>query len=106
MNKRRSTAIGNFTKLFLLVAAGLFFFMMLSCSNDNRNPAPTVQENPAKDTQANGQQYAPRIQIPAATPQEAQLELLIKAAIELCKVETVSSENTRPATAHLKRVSR
>jgi hypothetical protein len=82
----------TFTKLLILVVAGLFFLMMLSCSDDNRNPTPTAQENPAKEDEANGQQYAPRIKVPDTTPQEAQLELLNRAAIELCKAETVKRQ--------------
>ncbi|HEV3420042.1 MAG TPA: hypothetical protein VG075_07050 [Candidatus Acidoferrum sp.] len=80
------------TKIFLPLVAGFFFLTILSCSDENRNRTQTAQENPAKVADKNGQQYALRMQIPETSAQEAQLELLNKAAIELCKTETLKQQ--------------
>jgi len=88
---RGRTIPARSSKAMLLMVAAVFFLMIPSCASDNRNPTP-VRENPAKEAEAKGQQYAPRMQIPETTPQEAQLELLNKAAIELCRAETVKRQ--------------
>jgi len=72
------------TKIFLPLVAGFFFLTILSCSDENRNPTKVADKN--------GQQYAPRMQIAETSAQEAQLELLNKAAIELCKTETLKQQ--------------